>query len=1501
MRENAIYTHDLFISYARDDLAWVHGYLLPSLGLPVTRVITEQDFAPEDSRVAGFERAIQNSCITVLVYSPAFPADEWTDFSERLASQLAVESQREQVILILLQPSAIPLRLQPRFQLDCTDPANWQDAVDQLRAFLSLSDPQHEHIRCPYPGMAPFRQADAHRFFGREAETLDLRRRLDLQSLLLVMGPSGSGKSSLLNAGLIPSLPADWTCLTVRPGERPYDALVSTLSQIPGTEGYLNADYPTAALPSNRVLLVVDQLEELFVQSAVPVQGGGDQAAAFMKVIRKLQESPGWTVILALRADFYSDFMNSPLWTLAPERFEITPLRGESLRPVIQRPANDLKVYLEAGLVEKLIADAADEPGVLPLLQQTMVLLWERRRRRLLPRIAYESLGDGQRSGLATAVALRADECLSQLSLPDQLLAQRVFMRLVAFGEGRADTRRQQTVSALMDIDPDQHRSLDVIEHLADYRLLTLGEKGDQQTADIAHDALITGWPTLGEWLRKWRAAELARRRFEAKAEEWSNWVAMGQARTGLLDSVELAEAEVWLASDESSQLGCSQMLQALVEQSRSAINRSRWIRLSVISTVIILIIAVAASIAISQSQLANERTSAAATAQALAQAESRARMTAESEVVVRKTAEAKTSAEVSARATAQAATERERNTAVARQLAAQATAIEKTLGQLDVAVLLAVESLRRDMNPDASFYLQQTLDRLLPPLFEVSFSDRIVDAVFAEDGNRLAVATADQKIHVLTLPTGSQVAELSVTNQPTHIEFCRDNAMLIAVEPELIELMVSADASETRRIPVPKGEAAIEVDPTCRWLIRNVTTPGDINSELWDLQHGRQVMAVTDDLSSKPLRFTPDGKWLLNTSGALLKFWEPGNTRPTTTLELKYRIRGVAIDNDSTRAAVTYDCIPGDGNLDCNAISIIDIGLKKLVKQLGVPNIYSEVSFSPDGSLIAGVAASTITVDTEGFAQPGTTTADMPPTKITVWRTDTYSEVVQGGIPTHHMVFHPVDPLVLSSVGGLVSVWDGTTGRVLQQFDVGRDIAAAGWVGRSSPGWVTTIPAQQTCTTERCVQALEVWDVRSGTLAAQLSPPSGDSKNYSVDPTDRYAIISSGGNTLVAWELPPRKFVALDATTAVPDMYGLTIRTSFSDDGAWLAASHGEGDVYLWELSTGTGTDGTPWYPTIQTQGGRRDYAVSPNSKWLAAYSEPKTCIEIWSFAEGVVKYTVPLDGTPIGFSQDSSKLIASEQKDGVDTVVVWDIARSSEVVRFRAPPLDSYNMLNTEGTRLAIEELLDAGGIVHVYDVAHGEEIMQVKAKNWAMDGSGTLLALVGPDNPNELELWSIDAEKILAKTEIHAGAAVKFIAFTDRAELIIATDTVSVRQLPDLAETASWSLGDVLFPKLSRDGQWLLATQGIANTNVMDVHTGRRIAKLWVPGATAYQTAFSRDNERVVVEGANGEKRVLLWQPQSLIFEACRRLTRNLTEWEWSMYLPDEPYRKTCPELP
>jgi Novel STAND NTPase 1 len=449
-------------------------------------------------------------------------------------------------------------------------------------------------VGCPYPGMAPFRAEDADCFYGREAEIQQMLQHLRHRRLLFVIGPSGSGKSSLIHAGLLPRLrqsgyfpPDFWRVRVLRPGEQPLQALAAALDgeidQLAQALSGLLAAHP----PADRLLLVIDQLEELFTQTP------REEQPRFVAAIQALQAQRACTLLIAMRADFYADLMSTDLWPLAPgQRLEIAPLRGAALRRAIEQPAADIGVRLESGLIERLLADAADEPGALPLVQETMTVLWAEMRERVLPLGAYERLGRGGRSGLAVALAAKADAALDDLTPAQRRIAGRIFLRLVQFCEGRADTRRQQSLAALRSASDDPELFDATLRHLVDNRLLTVDDEtvtdrkaahdpesvvsrqwsvvgGRSSVVDLAHEALIAGWPTLQGWLAERREAEQARRRLEAHVAEW---IRLGQGSGGLFDEVELAEVERWLAGAEAAEVGFDPRLLELVQASRAAI-----------------------------------------------------------------------------------------------------------------------------------------------------------------------------------------------------------------------------------------------------------------------------------------------------------------------------------------------------------------------------------------------------------------------------------------------------------------------------------------------------------------------------------------------------------------------------------------------------------------------------------------------------------------------------------------------------------------------------------------------------------------------------------------------------------------------------------------------------------------------------------------------------------------------------------------------------------------
>lgn len=569
------YLYELYVAHAQADRAWVYGNLLPKLNLPSECIITSADLRPGAPWVDELERAVKGSRYTLLVLSPAFQADAGAKLSEQMASFLSTAEQQIRLIPLVKEECELSLGIEFRVRLDCTSAENCKDSIGQLRTLLGRPEPVPDRLECPYPGMVPFRARDAIFFFGREKEIDEILRRLRAQNYLWVIGPSGSGKSSLVIAGLGVKLPeqqpGQYLIVKMRPGSDPLKANVTLIddSEYLGNFNTLDVERClTEHPPAQRLMLIVDQFEELFALSDKAEQ------SAFIPALQGLRATGKCTVVLTLRADFYPDLMNSRLWPIDPsERLELAPLRGAALAEAIAKPAERAGAFVEPRLLERLITDAQDEPGVLPLLQEAMVLLWERRDGHLLTLSAYEKLGQGDRNGLAVALATHADAALAQLAGPQRVTARRIFLRLVQFGQGRPDTRRQQPVSALRaSADPVSFDQ--TLRHLTDHRLLTASGAvdGPERKVDIAHEALISSWSQFVKWIGEYKQTEQTRRRLESRAEEWAQL----ERRGGFLDETELRIAQEWASTTDARDLGIDSTLDQFIAASRARIQGTR-------------------------------------------------------------------------------------------------------------------------------------------------------------------------------------------------------------------------------------------------------------------------------------------------------------------------------------------------------------------------------------------------------------------------------------------------------------------------------------------------------------------------------------------------------------------------------------------------------------------------------------------------------------------------------------------------------------------------------------------------------------------------------------------------------------------------------------------------------------------------------------------------------------------------------------------------------------
>ncbi|GAB3728612.1 hypothetical protein GCM10027598_49190 [Amycolatopsis oliviviridis] len=402
--------------------------------------------------------------------------------------------------------------------------ARWHDVTERTRTGVSDSPvaPLNGES-APYIGLTAFGPGDAGRFFGRERLVEKLVTRLSGQRFLAVLGASGSGKSSLLRAGLLPAVGENSVTVLMTPGARPLQECAvqfgAALGLAPGglltefTDHPRNLGLAARQLVADRegdVVLVVDQFEEVFTLCQ-----DADERAAFLAALVTATTEPDsrTRVVLGIRTDFYTHCARHPGLVEAMQDAQILvgPMNTEELRQAISRPAIDAGYRVENALVSRLVADATGQPGVLPLLSHALLETWRRRHGNTLTLTGYESTG-----GIERSVAQTSEHTFTALSEHQQRLANQIFLRMTALGEGTEDTKRRITRD---EVDADDPDVAVVLDRLASSRLVTLDDNG----IEIAHEALIRGWPRLREWLAEDREGLRVHRQLTEATDAWES------------------------------------------------------------------------------------------------------------------------------------------------------------------------------------------------------------------------------------------------------------------------------------------------------------------------------------------------------------------------------------------------------------------------------------------------------------------------------------------------------------------------------------------------------------------------------------------------------------------------------------------------------------------------------------------------------------------------------------------------------------------------------------------------------------------------------------------------------------------------------------------------------------------------------------------------------------------------------------------------------------------
>ena len=1129
-----------------------------------------------------------------------------------------------------------------------------QLAREQARA---LSDPvtparvSAEGI-CPFKGLASFEPVDADYFFGRERLVAELVARLVGASFLGIAGPSGSGKSSLLRAGLLPALAEGvlpgsrgWRRLLLRPGERPLEELRRVL--VSGAKDPLAEALD--GLPSGgRLLLAVDQLEELFTAC----RSDAERAAFAAALARAAADPQGRAlVVVALRADFYGRFAAYPELAdlLGANQVLVGPMQASELRRAVELPAGRVGLRVEPELADALVDDVEGEPGALPLLSTALLELWQKRQDNSLTLAAYRESG-----GVHGAVARLAEGTYARIPEGRRQLVRAIMLRLVGEGEGDAPVRRR---APLAELDLEQSEDVaDVLRTLADSRLVTVGEG----SVEVAHEALLREWPRLSEWIEQDEEGRRLRAHITQAATEWD---ATGRDPGELYRGARLAAALDWAADhapdlNEREREFVSESSRLSEDESRRARRTNQRLRALLAGVAVLLVAALGGGIL------------------ALLQ---------------RGEARDAETAQVAQRLGAQALVEEDlpRSLLLARQAVAiddsprtrsylladllRAPAVAGVMhGRDDILRAVAVSPDGRTLavggfTIEVLFFDARTYERIGEPL---QVQGEVESVAYSPDGQTLAVgghgfvslidARTRKRLAGVRLPEGVDQAGVV-----TSLAFTRDGSRLAIVvtsesdrlsvglrdvrtlaparpavrpkgfagayvgsyyqtpgfglTPDGRSVVIASDADElvwwnlrsgkpTRRLKIGSGPHTLALSPDARTIAVGI----ERGIQLVDTRTGA-VRTASGALGGAAtwLLFSPDGKTVVSTGlDGRVALWDAGSATLRETLRGHSRaVQQPAFSPDGQ----TLYTVSHDGT----AIAWDIGGERGLARQFTFtrertadPSGYDghPGSFSPDGRLMAlGLSEEGIRLwDASGL------TPDGPPLLETggeVWALDfardgrTLAAVTVEGratlwdVESRSRLWGPVrvSPgavvgVSISPDGKLVAAtaMDGVTLRDARNGEVVDSIGAG-----VPAGDVAFSPAGSTIAfVHEHGGDAEVWDVARRSRIATL--PVGSGKSYyaiAFSPDGRTLATGSLDDPLVrVWDVRTRKLIAeLDQGSAG------SLTLDFSPDGRTLAVSGFEPVASLWDVATGVRIG-----PTLTAGSRRAEIDMSPDGRRL-------------------------------------------------------------------------------------------------------------------------------------------------------------------------------------------------------------------------------------------------------------------------------------------------------------
>ncbi len=1203
-----------------------------------------------DAEELGVEASLQSGAWReVLTEAGRLVADEpYREARWALLAKAQYQAGRQGEALSTLQRAravlAGELGLDPGPELAALETAILRQDPDLLPA----SGGAAASMACPYRGLLFYDVDDAEHYFGRDAEVATCREILARRQVVAVVGPSGSGKSSLVRAGIAAALRVYGRSLfLMTPGPHPMAALAEAGGLRP------------------HGVLVVDQVEEVVTLCEDPAE-----RAAFLDALSG-HAATGAEVVLALRADRLGAIsVNRPFARMLEQGLHLLGAMDENdLRSAVEGPARQAGLLLEPGLVDLLVQEVSGEPGALPLLSHALAQTWERREGRTLTVEGYRDS-----DGIRGAVAQTAERVFLGLSPGEQLAARDLLLRLVVpVGAGEpAGSPLPRRIAA-----PDRSHE-EIIEVLVAARLVT----SDGEVVALAHESLARAWPRLRGWLDADTEGQLILRHLTMAADSWQT---MGRPDSELYRGARLARALEWrrttaahLTETESAFIDAADAL-ARVEsrtaeqriREQAATNRRLRVLLGGVGTLLVVAL-VAGLLAVQQGRRADDQARLAALREL--SAASRAVRVDDPELATLLALEATSPSLTDGGPPVREAVEALHAGVVSTRIQFVAEDVGGAVAWSPTDDLIATEGPEESGLVD----IRDATTGESVSSFRGHDID-VNDVAFGPDG-ALATAGDDGAVRVWEPADQQEIAGLMGAGEAWGPSFAATDSLRFAAAWPDEGMVRVASVADTSKSPTVT-EIAVEGGPRDTSLSRDgrsvaIATGDPSAARVVDARTGRTRHRLRGhDAPVNAVAYSPDGRWVATASDdgtVRVRDAETGRSRHTLT-DAASAVMGLAWAPDSARLAAGGR----EGKVRVYAVTPDSARTAITVGGSSTAGGVAGLAFSPDGShLLAG---------------------DFPVTAATVWDVGPYgdAEVMNVLNPPQDaagVAFDPDGRLYTPSDGGSISVWDGDDGAPVTRLEQAGESDAP-----APPFHSVAVSADgSTAATGQSPAGATVWDVASG--SPLFSAPQGRwlwRPAFSPD-ARRVALAGDHGLTLRTREG--------EIVNTLPPDPGFGFRDpAFSPDGRSVAVVHFPLDrsrptgweVVMWDWEADTTTS----WPARGT-GHRLSFAPDGARLAIADVGVPPRVFDV---PAGTVAFE--LEGHAAGvadlaYSPDGSR-IATAGLDGM--VIVWDASDGTPLLRLPTLPQEVTAIaFSPDGRHLATGSIAEEVMRVWTLDVA-------------------------------------------------------------------------------------------------------------------------------------------------------------------------------------------------------